>query len=77
MAGHICVCVNRMVVGGGRGGTDPNRRGGGGRRRRRRRLGGETFAILSLKQAQLPVRCAQQGGSFGSGGAKGCARETL
>ena len=61
MAGHICVCVNRMVVGGGRGGTDPNRRGGGGRRRRRR-LGGETFAILSLKQAQLSLRCAQQGG---------------
>ena len=61
MAGHICVCVNRMVVGGGRGGTDPNRRGGGGRRRCRR-LGDETFAILSLKQAQLSLRCAQQGG---------------
>lgn len=58
----IYVCVNRMVVGGGRGGTDPNRRGGGGRRRRRRRLGGETFAILSLKQAQLSLRCAEQGG---------------
>ena len=56
------MCVNRMVVGGGRGGTDPNRRGGGGRRRRRRRLGGETFAILSLKQAQLSLRCAKQGG---------------
>lgn len=56
----VCVCVNRMVVGGGRGGTDPNRCGGGGGRRRR--FGGETFAILSLKQTELSLRCAQQGG---------------